>query len=41
MPLAPGPGPDLDCNDIGHPVRVEGPDYHGLDRDNDGIGCER
>jgi hypothetical protein len=22
------------------PVRVTGPDYHGLDRDKDGLGCE-
>ena len=33
-------GRDLDCDDIGHPVRVEGADPHGLDRDGDGIGCE-
>lgn len=34
------PGPDLDCADIGHSVRITGPDYHRLDRDGDGIGCE-
>lgn len=34
------PGPDLDCPDIGHSVRITGPDYHRLDRDGDGIGCE-
>ena len=34
------PGPDLDCVDIGHSVRITGPDYHNLDRDGDGIGCE-
>ena len=34
------PGPDLDCSDIGHPVTITGPDYHGLDADGDGIGCE-
>jgi endonuclease YncB( thermonuclease family) len=32
------PGPDL--ADIGHPVRITGPDYHRLDRDHDGWGCE-
>jgi hypothetical protein len=31
---------DLDCPDIGHPVQVIGSDPHGLDRDNDGWGCE-
>ena len=34
------PGPDLDCSDIGHPVTITGADYHGLDADGDGIGCE-
>jgi hypothetical protein len=34
------PGPDLDCSDIGHPVTITGTDYHGLDADGDGIGCE-
>lgn len=34
------PGPDLDCKDIGHRVIVYPPDYHKLDRDGDGIGCE-
>jgi hypothetical protein len=34
------PGPDLDCKDIGKMVRVDPPDYHRLDRDNDGWGCE-
>lgn len=34
------PGPDLDCKDIGHRVIVYSPDYHKLDRDGDGIGCE-
>jgi hypothetical protein len=33
-------GEDLDCSDIGHPVRVDGADPHGLDRDGDGVGCE-
>ena len=34
------PGPDLDCTDIGHPVAITGEDYHRLDRDGDGIGCD-
>lgn len=34
------PGPDLDCKDIGHRVIITGPDYHHLDADHDGIGCE-
>jgi hypothetical protein len=34
------PGPDLDCADIGHRVIITGPDYHRLDRDGDGVGCE-
>lgn len=34
-------GPDLDCADIGHPVKVVGPDEYRLDGDdNDGKGCE-
>jgi hypothetical protein len=34
------PGPDLDCSDIGKKVRVYAPDYHNLDSDGDGWGCE-
>lgn len=34
------PGPDLDCSDIGHRVRITGPDYHNLDADGDGWGCD-
>jgi endonuclease YncB( thermonuclease family) len=34
------PGPDLDCSDIGRAVVITGPDYHGLDSDGDGIGCD-
>lgn len=34
------PGPDLDCADIGQSVMITGPDYHRLDADGDGIGCE-
>lgn len=33
-------GYDLDCPDVGRPVSVPGADPHGLDRDNDGVGCE-
>lgn len=31
---------DLDCGEIGHPVRVTGSDPYRLDRDRDGIGCD-
>ena len=34
------PGPDLDCKDIGHRVTITGADYHRLDADGDGVGCE-
>ena len=34
------PGPDLDCADIGHRVIITGQDYHRLDADGDGIGCD-
>ncbi|WP_082105386.1 HNH endonuclease family protein [Demequina subtropica] len=34
------PGPDLDCSDIRKKVRVYPPDYHRLDADGDGWGCE-
>ena len=34
------PGPDLDCSDIRRKVRITGPDYHRLDADGDGWGCE-
>jgi micrococcal nuclease len=37
----PPPPPDLDCDDIGHPVRIVGNDPHGLDSDGDGRACER
>ena len=36
----PPPPPDLDCKDVPSNIRVVGSDPHGLDRDNDGIGCE-
>jgi hypothetical protein len=31
---------DLDCADIGFPVRVIGSDPYRLDGDGDGVGCE-
>lgn len=37
------PGPDLDCGDIPKqykPVRITGTDYHRLDADADGWGCD-
>lgn len=34
------PGPDLDCGDIRKKVRITGTDYHRLDADGDGWGCE-
>lgn len=37
--VPPGP-PDLDCADIGAPVRVVGDDPHRLDREGDGRACE-
>lgn len=36
----PPPPPDLDCADIGVPVRVVGDDPHRLDADGDGRACE-
>ena len=33
-------GVDLDCADVDGPVKVDGPDPHGLDADEDGVGCE-
>lgn len=40
VPSGPPIGPDLDCADIGHQVRVDGADPHRLDADGDGLGCE-
>jgi Flp pilus assembly pilin Flp len=42
--IPPGP-PDLDCEDLEEmgvplPVAVTGDDPHGLDPDDDGLGCE-
>lgn len=39
-PCIPPYPPDLDCADVGGPITVTGSDPHGLDADNDGIGCE-
>ena len=40
-PCVPPYGPDLDCPDVGGPIRVTGnDDPHGLDRDGDGVACE-
>ena len=39
-PCVPAGAGDLDCADIGHPVRVVGSDPHDLDREGDGVGCE-
>lgn len=39
-PCIPAYPPDLDCGQIGFAVQVIGSDPHGLDRDNDGSGCE-
>lgn len=36
----PDDGYDLDCAEVGRPVRVSGGDEYGLDRDGDGMGCE-
>ncbi len=36
----PDRGYDVNCPQVGHPVRVIGTDVDGLDADNDGIGCE-
>jgi endonuclease YncB( thermonuclease family) len=33
-------GRDLDCGEVGHRVRVVGPDEYRLDADDDGAGCE-
>ncbi|NDK31143.1 thermonuclease family protein [Nesterenkonia haasae] len=39
-PCVPVYPPDINCSDISFPVRVIGSDVHGLDADNDGVGCE-
>jgi endonuclease YncB( thermonuclease family) len=40
QPCVPPFPPDVDCADVNGPVRVTGPDPHGLDADGDGWGCE-
>jgi hypothetical protein len=39
-PCVPPYPPDVDCSEIVGPVSVHGSDPHGLDADNDGVGCE-
>jgi endonuclease YncB( thermonuclease family) len=39
-PCIPPYPPDLDCSDVHGPIRVTGPDPHGLDADHDGVACE-
>ncbi|HET9422558.1 MAG TPA: DUF2510 domain-containing protein [Nocardioides sp.] len=39
-PCVPPYPPDVDCPDVDGPVRVSGPDPHGLDADGDGVACE-
>jgi micrococcal nuclease len=39
-PCVPNSSSDLDCGDIGFPVRVIGSDPYRLDGDGDGVGCE-
>jgi micrococcal nuclease len=39
-PCVPNSASDLDCADVGHPVRVIGSDPYRLDGDGDGSGCE-
>jgi micrococcal nuclease len=39
-PCVPHAAGDLDCPDVGHPVRVVGSDPYHLDGDGDGYGCE-
>jgi micrococcal nuclease len=39
-PCVPPYPPDVDCDDVGGPIRVTGSDPHGLDADGDGVACE-
>lgn len=39
-PCVPVFPPDVDCADVNGPIRVTGPDPHGLDGDGDGWACE-
>jgi endonuclease YncB( thermonuclease family) len=40
QPCIPPYPPDLNCEDVGGPIRVSGDDPHGLDADGDGSACE-
>jgi endonuclease YncB( thermonuclease family) len=39
-PCVPNSKDDLNCPDVGHPVKVVGSDPYNLDADGDGFGCE-
>jgi endonuclease YncB( thermonuclease family) len=39
-PCVPNSPTDLNCPDVGHPVKVVGSDPYNLDGDGDGSGCE-
>jgi endonuclease YncB( thermonuclease family) len=39
-PCVPNSKDDLNCPDVGHPVKVVGSDPYNLDSDGDGFGCE-
>jgi len=39
-PCVPPYPPDVDCADVTGPIRVTGPDPHGLDAEGDGWACE-
>ena len=39
-PCVPNSATDLNCADVGHPVKVIGSDPYNLDSDGDGSGCE-
>jgi endonuclease YncB( thermonuclease family) len=39
-PCVPNSATDLNCSDVGHPVKVVGSDPYNLDGDGDGSGCE-
>jgi endonuclease YncB( thermonuclease family) len=39
-PCVPNSASDLNCSDVGHPVKVVGSDPYNLDGDGDGSGCE-
>ena len=39
-PCVPNSASDLNCPDVGHPVKVVGSDPYNLDSDGDGSGCE-